>query len=530
MMKNKTYNPVGYPISAPDKGDDIVINNGRGIAPIAGTGVLTFEVQGFAERESIQEKEYRNIYSMYVTDNMTMRVGDLTVPLWGRGHNLYPQEVFSVTSENKLLPEVIKKQVKFLFGKGPRLYKEVIRGEGEAQRRVRVPVEIPEVKDWLDSWEDSGYDSVWEYLKNRIVDYYYVNTCCSKWHFNRARRLDTDIPGTYKVRALSYVGADEARLATRQLALNKRIKNSDCNYVVVTDWLNPGLLDYEVYHRFDPANPFKYNTAVSFDCDKTFTKWTYAFNDWFEGLLEWIKASNLSPKYLNSYLKNALNAHIHVVIPGSWYDSQRDILQRICEENLTGNSPVQLEYRGVKLADEKGQAIPFYESMIEELITHELRKITSMMAGEGKNQGKLYATTKWGEEGWEFKEFPGKFQEFFKTVLDYDKRADQVTLAGKGVPPSISGVDKDGSISNSGSEVYYNYLIYVASLVWDEYFVMKDLNRALYLNFPDTRRQQIKFGFWIDIPAKLQDTAPSDRPQQTATADNKTNLQKTEEQ
>ena len=204
-MKNKTYNPVGYPISAPDKGDDIVINNGRGIAPIAGTGVLTFEVQGFAERESIQEKEYRNIYSMYVTDNMTMRVGDLTVPLWGRGHNLYPQEVFSVTSENKLLPEVIKKQVKFLFGKGPRLYKEVIRGEGEAQRRVRVPVEIPEVKDWLDSWEDSGYDSVWEYLKNRIVDYYYVNTCCSKWHFNRARRLDTDIPGTYKVRALSYV-------------------------------------------------------------------------------------------------------------------------------------------------------------------------------------------------------------------------------------------------------------------------------------------------------------------------------------
>ena len=47
---------------------------------------------------------------------MTMKVGNYT--LWGEDNNLYPQEVFSVTSENKLLPEIIKKQVKFLFGKG----------------------------------------------------------------------------------------------------------------------------------------------------------------------------------------------------------------------------------------------------------------------------------------------------------------------------------------------------------------------------------------------------------------------------
>ncbi|NDV45806.1 hypothetical protein D0T49_01915 [Paludibacter sp. 221] len=509
---------------------NIEIKDGRGFAPIPNGGVFTFEVQGFAERESIQQKEYQNLYSRYLSDNMTMTIADFTVPVWGNRHNLYPQEVFSITSQNKLLPEVIKKQVKFLFGKGPRLYQEVISGEGENQRRVRIPVDMPAVDEWLDTWEEQGVENVWDYLKNRIVDFYYVNTCCSRWHFNTSRRSALNFQGSHKVRALSYVGADEARLATREKGISKRIKNADCKYVIIADWLNPNKYDYQVYHRFTPADPFRYNTAVSFESDKTFTKWIYAFNDWFEGLLEWIKASNLSPKYLNSYLKNALNAHIHVIIPGTWYNAQIDILQRICAQNLEGEAPVQTEYKGVKLVNEKGAPIPFYETMIDEVIANELRMITSLMSGEGKNQGKLWASTKWGEEGWEFKEFPGKFKEFFDTVISYDKRADQVTLAGKGVPPSISGVDKDGSISNSGSEVYYNYLIYVASLVWDEYFVMKDLNRALHLNFPETKKKKIKFGFWIDIPAKLQDTPPSQRPQQTATADNQTNIEKTQEQ
>jgi hypothetical protein len=169
--------------------------------------------------------------------------------------------------------------------------------------------------------------------------------------------------------------------------------------------------------------------------------------------------------------------------------------------------------------------------MVEEVIIYELNQITELMSGEGENQGKLWASTRWGkDDGWMFDEFPSKFKEYFSTVLDYDKRADQVTLAGKGVPPSISGVDKDGAISNSGSEVYYNYLIYVNSLPLDEYFVMRDLNRALAYNFPNTVAQNIRFGFWIDIPAKLQDTTPSERFNNTATADSKTNISKTQEQ
>ncbi|MDR0829740.1 MAG: hypothetical protein LBN95_06480 [Prevotellaceae bacterium] len=498
--------------------------------------VITFEIQGITEREEIREKEYRTLYQRYAFDNMTMRIGDLTVPFWGEQHNLYPQQVYSVTSENKLLPEVIHKKVKFLFGKGPRLYREVVTGEGEKQRRVRVPVENAEVQEWLESWESAGFDNHWDYLKNLITDFYYVNTCVSKYNFNRVRRLFEKKPSlALPIIALQYIGADEARLATT-LSTNfkKRIKNADCQFVVLGDWLNPNKYDFEIYNRFSSAEPLKYPNAIAFNVDKTFSKHIYALNEWFNGLFEWIKSSNLSPRYLNSYLKNALNAHIHIIIPGSWYRQQTEILQRICSENRDAEAEgtfLQTEYRGVKLIDSAGKAISFYSTMVEELVANELKAISKMMTGEGKNQGKFWASTRWAEKDeWEFKEFPGKFKEYFESVILLDKRADQVILAGLGMSSSITNVENDGVISKSGADVYYNYLLYVASLTYDEYFVLKDLNRALHINFPQLQKEGVKFGFWIDIPAKLQDTTPSERPQQTATADNKSNIQKTQEQ
>ena len=510
--------------------NEFEIKDGLGYAAPSSGGLITFEIQGISEREEIREREYRSLYSKYITEQATMSLDDFTIPLWGDGHNLYPQEVFSMTSENKLLPELIQKQVKFLFGKGPRLHMEAIQGEGEKQRRVRIPVENKEIQDWLESWDENGFNHYWEYLKNIITDFYYVNTCVSRYEFSRARRLVGSMNGK-PIRALTYIGSDTARLATKKDSLTNRITNKDCNFVVIGDWMQPNRYNYEVYNRFDPADPFLYPAAVAFNIDKTFTRSVYALNNWFKGLFEWIKASNLSPKYLNSYLKNALNAHIHVVIPGSWYNKQRDILQSICLENFSGDVPVQTEYKGVKLIDEKGNAIQFYETMVDKLISNELRSIGTMMTGEGKNQGKMWASTRWAEnDGWEFKEFPGKFKEYFESVISLDKRADQVILAGKGVSSSITNVEQDGVISKSGSDVYYNYLIYVASLTLDEYFILKDINRAIHLNFPEAKKQGIKLGFWIDIPAKLQETTPSERPAQTATSDPKSNLQKTQEQ
>jgi hypothetical protein len=510
------------------------INNGRGFANFETGKLVTFEVQGVSEREEINRQQYLSIYSKYSHENNTMRLGDFIVPMWGDGHNLYPQEVYSILSENGLLPELVSKQVKFLYGKGLRLYKEVIQGEGNKQHRVRIPIDNKEIQDWLESWEEKGFNSYEDYILQVIRDYYYVNTCVSQYHFNYSRRLlnlffnkpssSLQLP----VAALSYIGADEARLAHNITNPKKRIKNADCRFVAIADWLMPQAYEFQIFNRFDPASPFKFDTAIAFNAEKTFTKHIYAYTDWFKGLFDWIKSANLSPKYLNSYFKNALNAHVHVMIPGIWYSKHDEIFKQICLENLT--EVVQTEYLGVSLVDSEGKALKYNSMMIEKAISNQLREITAMMSGEGKNQGKLWASVKWGEEGWKFEEFPGKFKDFVDSIIKLYDKAVAVILAGKGISASITNIDKDGVISKSGSDVYYNYLLYVMMLIRDEDFVLKDLRRALKYNFPKAAAEGIKIGFWIDIPAKLQDTTPADRPQQTATADTKSNIQTTEEQ
>lgn len=183
------------------------------------------------------------------------------------------------------------------------------------------------------------------------------------------------------------------------------------------------------------------------------------------------------------------------------------------------DTPIQTEYRGVRLVDDAGKPYRFFETMVDDLISCELRRITSLMTGEGKNQGKLYATTQFGESPWKFEEMPGKFKEFIDSINSNDKRSDQVVLASLGIPSAITGVDKEGVISLAGADVYYNYLLYVSTLTWDEFFVLKELNRAMYINFPYAKTKGIKIGLWIDIPAKQQETTPNDRLTNTATAD-----------
>ena len=494
---------------------------GRGFAVAPNQGVVTFEVQGVSERESLLFADARNTYSRFMSDRMTLELSGYTVPVWGEGNNLYPQEVYAEINDNKLLPTLIAKQVKFLFGRGPRLYTEEIIGEGKDSKRVRIPLIDPladTINDWLEGWEEKGYPHYWEYLRNVINDFYHVKTCVSQYRFNNWRR----VPGARPpIDALTYVGSDEARLATVSDRKNRRIKNEDCRFVVVGDWVNISATDYDVFHRFRPDDPLRFPTAIAFVSDKTFTKWTYAYNDWFAGIREYLKACKLAPMYRNSYLKNALNNHVHCTIPGGWYEHQKEILQNICESNLMGDedTPMQTSYRGVKLLNDIGKPIRFFENMMDELIANELRQITELMTGEGKNQGKLYATVKWGDEGWEFNEFPGKFKEFFETVDKYDESSIKSILMSIGISGSITNVDHSGLTSRSGNEAWYSYLMYVLSLTLDEYFTLKELNRAIHINFPEAKRRGVKLGYWIDIPSKLQDTSVYERPAANATAE-----------
>lgn len=476
------------------------------------SGVVTFDIQGAAMRESIAEKEYHNLYARYLNENMTMQLQGYQVPIWGEGHNLYPQEVYNAISDNKLLPEILQKQVEFLFGKGPCLYRTIIDGEGKNARQIRVPVIAPEIEDWLESWESTGHEHYWDYLINLIEDFYHTNCCVTRFNYTRARR----VPGMgFPIQALSYIGTDTARLASDiRPAAGRMLSDKDCRFVAVGNWLLPNS-KFDIYSRFNPANPLASPTAISWIKDRTYSKEIYPFSRWFKGLQDWIKGSNLTPRYINSYLKNALNAHVHVVIPGSWYMQQRNTLESICRDNLLNGTVHDEFYKGIKLTDDSGSPLEFYEGMMEQLIANQLREITNLLSGEGANQGKLWASTKWGEDGWEFKEFPGKFKEYLESVILYDKRADQVILAGKGISASITNVESDGVISKSGSDVYYNYMIYSNALTIAEYYVTRDINRAIRLNFPRAAAENIRLGFRIEIPSKQQETAPSERMENT---------------
>lgn len=88
-------------------------------------------------------------------------------------------------------------------------------------------------------------------------------------------------------------------------------------------------------------------------------------------------------------------------------------------------------------------------------------------------------------------------------------------LAGKGISASITNVENDGVISKSGSDVYYNYMIYSNALTIAEYYVTRDINRAIRLNFPRAATENIRLGFRIEIPSKQQETAPSERMENT---------------
>lgn len=485
----------------------------RGIV-FSESGVLTFEVQGlenkFDDFEKRVEERKDSFYSKYMNEYSGIRIGNRIVPAWG-DNNLYPQAVFTLISANKLIPQILEKQAEYMFGRGPYLYKEVVDGRDI----VKEPVQDREVEDWLKSWESNGLMPYEEYLLQTIQEYYHIPANASKFIFSKSRRL-VSLPNFRSiglpVMGLEKPGLENIRLATKKINVERRFRINELEEVCVGDWLNPVRQNFEFYDKFDPANPYKSSTAYTFNRNKSFTKEVYPLNRWFEGSYDWIKGANLTPKFINSYLKNALNARIHVLIPGAWVEKHKTILTDICANNRMGETPQPI-YGGVLLMNpETSEYYDYKEWMIEQLIQNKLKEITRLMSGEGKNQGKLWASIKYNignsVEEWEFKEIPSNYKDFITALTDYDKRADQVVLAGVGINSSISNVEKDGVISKSGSDVFYNYMIYINSLAVPEYFICQDINRAIRLNFPD---KNLKLGLYHRTPPKTSDISPNNR-------------------
>lgn len=468
--------------------------------------VVSYEIVASSDQNGIEADKEAFSQNPALPALEAIRYGEFTVAVYGERNNL-PKMAGSLIRGNAVLPEILKKQVRILYGQGLYLYRE----EEDDKTRFRVPVskDYPKVWEWLNSWKHNGIPPIEEYIKSVIYEYYYLEGYFSKWHFNLSRRLGGPMP----VRGLERLSGTRCRLATRHtLKPGETLENAMLDSVLYGRWEFPWRFEQEEYPRFRENDPLKYRVAVNYVADKGFDEDIYSIPTYFYGLYEWIRGSNLNPKYINSYLRNSLNAKVHVLIPDAWIASKEKTLKTICSENQDrqqAGKDLITEYEGLKEISTQ-----FDYSMLQKLINIKIEQVTKVMAGEGENQGKLFVSrrfrTEHGVEEWEFKDIPTKYKEFVESITTFEKQAVGTILAGKGLAPSISNVSKEG-IFDSGSQVYYAYLVYLDTLRFPEDIVCRDLNTALAINFPELLKNNVKIGLYHRRPERQSEIPPDKR-------------------
>lgn len=429
-------------------------------------------------------------------------------------NNLEPNEAKDMIGHNKLLPQLIEKQVSMLYGNGPMLFIQQLDEDGLPKRKY---LQDKDISEWLDNWKENGCaDSFRDYIKKCISSFYYASGIFTKWRFTAGANMNLSRP----VAGLEHVSVLRARLATvKDISGRTDFEDSDFEKVLIGPWDNCVVNEFKAYPRMDYTNPTKYPTAISYSKNPTHGEEVYSFNSFYRGIRHWIKASNLTPRYINDYLTNAMSARMHVIIPDAWLESQKKRIEELCETNAERRKDdPNAALLSIKFSDTEIIEIgtEYNSTFLDQYVAFELKKLTNYLSGQGNNQGKIFSSYSFtdadgNKQEWEIKEIPQKYKEYMEALITYDKRADENMLASKGMDASISNVSKDGIISNSGSNAYYNYMIYLASLTIPEEIVCQDANLALKLNFPEKYSQGIRIGFYRPTIAKQQDITPSQR-------------------
>ncbi len=471
-----------------------------------GTQTFTFQLGERTQPEfskPVSSPEYESFLPV-------LRSGNYRILSYGQ-NNLEPNEVKEMISRNRLLPELIEKQIRMLYGQGPTLF--IVKTSGREVSREFC--QDPEIMEWLESWKESGLqDNYKTYLNKCIRAFYFDEGIFTRWRFNKSRRVNGSLP----VAGLEHLSSTRCRFASKFEVDPYNYEDRDFQLILFGDWQFAAPINFKVYPRFDFTNPFAFGSCINYAKNPSQGEEVYAFNKFYRGIKEWIKGSNLTPRYINDYLENAFSARLHVIIPYTWVESKRQMLQDLCEKNA------ELEEAGkklltVKFGEEEVLEIgtDFNENILNKYINMELARFSRFLSGAGKNQGKIYSsysymTADGKQDRWTIEEVPQKYKEYIEGLTSYDKRADEVMLSAKGIDSSISNISKDGVISKSGADAYYNYMIYLSNLAIPEEVVTSDINYAIKLNFPEKYRQGFRVGFYRPVVHRQQEVSPADRP------------------
>ncbi len=459
-----------------------------------------------------------NIMSFQIGSNPVLEPFDRNPPLlrpsWlnvrdykvlARGHNNRQcEDMERDIKRNRLLPRLISKQCSMLYGQGISMYKRTLDESGKIVRHWE-PVDEP--MRWLEEWEMNGIEmSASDFAMANIKNHYTFRDFFVKYRMSRGASI-----GRFPIAGIESMENKDCRLATlRADVATSLIPYKDLRYVAVGNW-NYGAASFNVYPRFDikEVSVYRY-AAIGHHREKSVGEY-YGSNETFEGTKPYIKAANENPEYINSFLRNALAAKVHIIIPNAWVESKRRQITALCNENKKRKSEkLELFKMGdVELGTE------YSESTLMKVINTELRKLTNYLSGKG-NQGKAYASFSFKtgnneEERWRIETVDLKYKEYISSLIEYDKRADEVILSSMGLDSSISSVSKDGIISKSGADVYYNYILYLLSLTPDDEKCSAPFNNALMLNFPDLYAQGYRFGFYREIPSRQEEVSLNNR-------------------
>lgn len=469
---------------------------------IADGNVLSFQIgegqQLFNTAGMLIPQENRS----YLHEHQWLSVNGYQVCMRGVNNNLC-DEVTTEIKQNRLLPRLYSKEIKMLYGNGPCAYMQTVEG-GKMKREYTA---LPAWDEWMNSWQERGMEtSAQEFAKTNIKNFYYFGDFFCKFRFARGKRL-----GMMPVAGIEPLENKHCRLATtRQDIAYEQISYSDFRHIAVGRW-SYGLGNYKIYPKFALSEVDNYlYAAVSHHREKSVDEF-YGVNETHQGARPYILGSNSTATYINSFLRNSLAAKIHIIIPNAWVVSKRSQLTKLCEENKLRKSKDKdlVKYNGIEIGTE------YRESLLVEYMRLELRKIGDYLSG-AENQGKAYSSISFmdasgHEQQWKIETIDLKYKEYIDSLIAYDKRTEEALLSSVGLDASISAVSKDGVISKSGSDSYYNYLIYIMSLTPEDEICAEPFNIALKLNFPELYKQGYRIGFYREVPQRQEDISPKDR-------------------
>ncbi|AXP79170.1 hypothetical protein CJ739_70 [Mariniflexile rhizosphaerae] len=401
-------------------------------------------------------------------------VGEWRIHPYGDDNNL-PTIIKETVQNNHLAPGSLNKQTNMLWGKGPKLYKEVF----ENRELIYDWQEDAQIQDWLDSWQ---YE---DYLLKACVDFNHIKGVFSKVYQSLGTRIGQDF-----IAKLEHVQPDKARLASH-------LTNEDRTptHVIVTDYefkhIN-SILKAKAYHKFDPLKPFQHKNAIFYSNMYSFCTEYYTLPDLY-GSLEWIKRSTAVPLIFKALSKHSINAKFHIQSPQYFWDDAKSKIEERCTD----------------------EGIEYKDKMLEDYQRSYLKKIIQSLSGDD-NVGKAIHTTIKLEvdgtnllkHGWEIKAIDQNVRDFVEAQIKISQRADHVLTGTTGIHSAIANVGQEGK-SDSGSEQYHALNNYLAtSIDIPEMIVLKAINYAIKANFPT---KKLKLGFYHLGTKKMEDTAPKDR-------------------